>query len=111
MKSPNKDSCLFRYVKGGERLDAQHEAAIMIAHDYAEYVEYIFEQRGYSVRDLSYAKSSAAEIIKRIAESPDKPPLVVIEEFRDKMIFYSKKDKPLFVTACETADELMDLFM
>ena len=45
--------------------------------------------RGYSLKQESYSRWSIKEILIRLEENQDTPPLIIIEEFRDQMDKYS----------------------
>ena len=45
--------------------------------------------RGYSLKQESYSRWAIKEILIRLEENQDTPPLIIIEEFRDQMDKYS----------------------
>lgn len=94
-------------------MDKQHESAIMIVRDYEEYLQFIYEWRGYDFKQLSYSKWAVKEIVKCL-EDMKTPPLTVIENFRDKMLSYAglnKRNDLIFSTAASAAEDIIDLFM
>lgn len=94
-------------------MDIQYKAAVSIVKDYSDYLEFICELRGYSLEQLSYAKWTVNEILKKIRVQQSLAPLAVIEEFRDKMYEYLKYSKKSFIfyVAYDTANEIIDCFL
>lgn len=48
-----------------------------------------FNWREYSLKQESYSRWAIKEILTRLEENQDTPPLIIIEEFRDQMNKYS----------------------
>lgn len=93
-------------------MDICHRAASEIAHDYFEYLEFAYEQRGRTIQELSYAKIAAQEIIRRIEIEKDIPPIDVVESFKTQMLeYYKRADLLIFSVAYKTAEDVIDLLM
>lgn len=92
-------------------MDICHRAAYEIAHAYNEYLEFAYEQRGYTIQELSYAKIAAQEIKEAIAEK-NIPPIDVVELFKLQMHeYYEKANLLIFSVAYKTAEDVIDLLM
>ena len=93
-------------------MDICHRAAQIIAHDYSEYLEFVYEQRGYTLQELSYAQIALREIIKRIHTKKDISPIDVVESFKTQMLeYYKRADLLIFSVAYTTAEDIIDLLM
>lgn len=94
-------------------MDKQHETAIDLATDYKAYLEdVVYESRAYSLKDYSYAMTAVNEIIYRLRDLSDVPPLKIIGDYSKQMMsFYTRKKHEFFSMASYTADDLIDLFM
>lgn len=95
-------------------MNNQYETALSIVKDYESYLEFVHEQQGYSLEQMSYSKWAVDEIFKYLDEQKTSAPLVVIENFRDRMDRYSRlneKNGLIFSVACETAENIIDLFL
>ena len=60
---------------------------------------------------LSYSKSAARDLLNLLQDKTDTPPLVVIEEYRDKMNDYSCLNPMwsfMHSVAADTADSIID---
>lgn len=72
------------------------------------------KRRNYSLLQESYSKWAAREILVRLIKEKETPPLVVIEQFRDKMDEYSCRNlntSYMFSVAKDTAEWIIDLLI
>lgn len=100
------------------------ESAIEIIKEHLAYLErvyrspfdyfYFMTKDDLSLKDLSYAKWIMSETITLLEQDLDEPPLQTLGNMRDKMHAYSLKGKkadPIFKTAYETVDNIIDLLI
>lgn len=93
-------------------MDICHRAASEIAHDYFEHLEFAYEQGGNTIRELSYAQMAAKEIIQKIQNEKDIPPIDVVESFKTQMWnCYERANLLIFFVAYKTAEDIIDLLM
>lgn len=70
--------------------------------------------RGYDFAQESYSRWAAKELIACLEKNPTTPPLLVIEEFRDKMDRYACQNKDssyIFSVAYDMAEYIIDLLL
>lgn len=100
------------------------ETAIEIIKEHLAYLERVYQspfnyfyfltKDDFSLKELSYAKWVTSEIITLLEQDLDEPPLQILEDMRDKTYVYSLKGKkadPIFKTAYETVDDIIDLLI
>ncbi len=95
-------------------MDILYETVVSIIKNYEGYLEYNSEMRGYCREYLSYSRWAVAEILHSLSENKTVAPLIVIDDFRDKMLKYASfnsKANVIFTFAQETAEEIIDLLM
>lgn len=94
-----------------------NEDEIMVIYDYIN--ENLFapaqDWPEYQFRKRSYERWAADEMMKRITETPEVDPFIVVLYFRNQMDNLSgireKSDAEfIFLTARDTADEIIQLF-
>ena len=67
-----------------------------------------------SFKQASYSRSAAQEILRRLIVDDTTPPLIILEEFRDRMDLYSTvnlKTSEMFSVAKDTAEYFIDLLI
>lgn len=89
----------------------------MIIHNYIDENLFIpaWNWSSYEFRRRSYERWAANEIIKRITETPEVEPFFIILYFRHQMdtlsdIRENSGAEFIFITARDTADEIISLF-
>jgi hypothetical protein len=95
-------------------MDSQHEYVISIIEEYDGYLEFLSCSRGYDFEKMSRAKWAVAEILTTLAAHPDCAPLIVIEDFRDRMQKYThlnNKAKRIFSVATLAINDIIDLLL
>ncbi len=90
-------------------MDIVYETAVSVIEDYKERIDDISECYGYDFKQRSYSKWTADEILRSLYENHFTPPLVVIENFKDKMKCYSQFNI-IFSIAYDTAQDIIELF-
>ena len=71
-------------------------------------------KRGYSLAQESYSKWAARELLIRLEKNKGRPPLMIIEEFRDQMDRYSTMNVRTsypFSCAKDMAEWIIDLLI
>ena len=71
-------------------------------------------KRGYSLAQESYSKWAARELLIRLEKNKGRPPLMIIEEFRDQMDRYSTMNVRTsypFSFAKDMAEWIIDLLI
>lgn len=93
-------------------MDGPHERARLLIQEYLkESLGRISFWQGYSFAQTSYAKWAATELLKCLDEKQTTPPLIVIEEFRDKMNRFScmnRNTSYVFSVAYDMAGDIID---
>ena len=89
--------------------------AIKIIQDYLRiYLGTVSKWYGYSFKQESYSRWAAEELMERLKKETTTPPLILIEEFRDKMDKYSCLNPStsfIFSVAKDTAECIIDLLL
>lgn len=92
-------------------MDSPTKHAIQIVKDYAIALDILGVSQGYSLERLSYSKYAADELLKCLKKQDSTPPLLVIENFRDRMDAYShlnEKSSFVFSVARDVAGGIVD---
>lgn len=94
-------------------MNKANEMAIQIVTEYISRLER--QPMGYwrssEFAQLSYSKSAAREVLRLLQHNKELPPLVVIEEYRDKMNDYSCLNSVwsiMYSVAADTASSIVD---
>lgn len=92
-----------------------NEMAIQIVQEYVKELENhpcsIGYWRSSEFAQRSYAKTAAYDILERLKKQCSEPPLIVIEEYRDKMDEYACINPVasiMFSVAHDTAENIID---
>ena len=62
----------------------------------------------HNLKEYSYSKWTRKELLTLLKNNPEEPPLVIIEEFRDKITLFSKYNEDIFLTARDTCNNIID---
>lgn len=92
-----------------------NKTAILVVQDYIKRleehpVEWTYWRSSEFAR-WSYAKTTARYVLELLEKNPDIPPLMIIEEYRDKMDDYACLNAArsvMFSTAHDIADDIID---
>ncbi len=90
-------------------MDVLYETAVSVIEDYKERINDISEQYGYDLKQKCYSKWATDELLRSLYENHFMPPLVVIENFKDKMKCYSQFNI-IFSIAYDTVQDIIELF-
>lgn len=88
---------------------------IEMVKEYLQY--YLGDIRRFKRKEFKqacYSKWAAQEILRRLIVDDETPPLIVLEEFRDKMDQYSlinQQSSEIFSVAKDTAEYFIDLVL
>ena len=67
---------------------------------------------GYDLKYRSFYIFAIGEILKKIEDDPETPPLKIVEGFRDYIVKYGKKRRIIFlIAAFDAATDVIDLFV
>lgn len=95
-----------------KNMNKPYDSAVLVIQEYLQNsLEHISLMRGYSFAQISYSRWAAMELLKYLKEREALPPLVVIEEFQDKMDKWScmsRKSGYVFSVACDMAQNIID---
>lgn len=96
------------------------ESAIEIVKDHCEYLRnvstapfsffYPLTKEEWENENISYSIWITTELLHLLKQTPDIPPLIIIEKLRDKMYKYSTMNPRtsfIFLTACQTLDDII----
>lgn len=88
-------------------------AAIETINDYVSAGLPIYlESGGYDMKYSCFYTFAIGEILQKIKMDSTTPPLIIVEEFRDKMVKYGKKRRIIFlIAAYDAATDVIDLFV
>lgn len=92
-------------------MDSPTKNAIRIVEDYHIALDVLSVLQGYSFEQLSYSRFAASELIDCLKKEASTPPLLVIENFQNKMDSYShlnEKGGAMFSVARDVAGGIID---
>ena len=110
-KSPNTGSFLSVTIFGGDIISEANKIAVDIVEDYIISLDVLGVWQGYTLKQLSYSRYAALELLKRLKKDCEAPPLLIIERFRDKMDAYSRLNRRndfIFTAARDVASGIVD---
>lgn len=88
--------------------------AIDTIKDYINHVEETGQWYWSTLAQRSFVKWAAMSLIERMQQCKDRPPLMIIESFKEDMYMYScsnERTELLFATAIEAAEDIEDLLV
>lgn len=95
-------------------MDILYEAVVSVIKDYEGYLEYYAEMRGYCQEYLSYSRWAVTELLHSLSENKTVAPLIVIDNFSDKMAQYASYHSTtnvIFKYAKRVTEDIIDLLM
>lgn len=95
-------------------MSSANETVIDIVKDYGEYLEDRFTSLSleYTLEQMSYSRWTVNELLYQLNQYSSIPPLLVMENLRDKLYKFScinKRTSSIFTIAYRTVDDAIDL--
>lgn len=87
------------------------EEAIDAVKCYIKHISDVLYMYGYDLEQTSYSKWAACEILERLRNDDQIPPLLVIENFKNQMKNYMDiniKTSYIFAVVYDTAEDIID---
>lgn len=95
-------------------MNSATQQAIEIVRDHAAYIDYGRQTGRYSLEEGSLSIFATAQILEMLNKNSTDPPLIIMEQFRNRLEGYSKLNKRtsnVFTAMRDAVDNIIDVLI